>query len=229
MILKDFTISNAELKKSELFLKKRETKNKIFFKKEKNFLAFTSHDFYEYFEVKYMPFLYFERVKDLKSVIYLCKKAKKKEKIGEKEIWFGTYYENEIVNGYIPNVFIKWIDYHKGYGLFALSNLKKDSFIGVYTGHVRKHKKRLDRKNGYCFEYQTLFSKKTPFTIDAKYGGNYTRFINHSFNPNLSLFLAYCKNIMHIILVTNRDIEKEEELTYDYGENYWKKREKPRD
>ena len=137
--------------------------------------------------------------------------------------------ENEIVTGYIPNVFIKRIDHYKGYGLFALSNLKKDSFIGVYTGYIRKHKKRLDRKNGYCFEYQTLFSKKTPFTIDAKYGGNYTRFINHSYKPNLSLFLAYCKNIMHIILVTNRDIEKGEELTYDYGENYWKKREKPKD
>ena len=79
-------------------------------------------------------------------------------------------------------------------------------------------------------------------TIDAKYSGNYTRFINHSCSPNvkvnslllcLSRLTFICQQVanvswdydeiqlIHMCFYTDKLIKKGEELTIDYGEAWW--------
>lgn len=212
-----------------IFLKKRISGNVTLLKEGDSFVELDGDRFFEKFEVEYINTLYFQNIKTLKKVLSSCCRGVEAENISEKEIWLGTYYRDEILKGTSPSIYIKWIGNEKGYGVFAKKDLKRGSFIGNYSGVLRKHKKSLDRKNGYCFEYQTGESKKTPFTVDAKYLGNHTRFINHGSSPNLALFNAYLMGITHIILMTKRDVKRDEELTYDYGPDYWKKRAKPVD
>lgn len=207
------------------YLKKQEIKKPILLKKEKRIEFLTKEDFEKYFDVKYLPNLYIENLATLRRIIKKCQKALKQEYIGKKEEWLGTYLKEKIQNGITQDVYIKWQDPYKEYGVFALKDIKKHSYIGEYTGILRKHKRKLDKKNGYCFAYQ--IKEKSSFTIDAKYMGNYLRFINHSYSPNLDLHMAY-DGILHIILMTNKDIKKDEELTYNYGSSYWKKRENPK-
>jgi len=213
------------LEESYRYLKKGKGRKNILIKIKDKIENFSCERFEKFFDVEYLSNLYFKDIKILRKAVLKCKKAIRMGYIAEKEIWLGTYYSEEIEQGDTSKVYIKWIDPYKEYGLFALEELREDCFIGEYTGLVRRHKSRLDKKNGYCFEYQIGY--KSPFTIDAKYCGNYLRFINHSYKPNLSLFPAYYRGIIHIIMKTNRSVKKDEELTYDYGPNYWKKREDP--
>ena len=62
------------------------------------------------------------------------------------------------------------------------------------------------------------------FVIDAEKGGNLTRFINHSDQPNLEPIGVFWKGSLHIILRSLKKIQKGEQLTYDYGADYWSRR-----
>jgi hypothetical protein len=206
---------------------KQKQLNNILIKKNEIIQKITPKDFFELFNVEYLPNLYFQDKKILKKIIKKCKKRVKNGSIYEKEIWLGIYHKDKINSSFSAPVYLKWIDDCKGYGLFALCDLKKDTYIGEYTGVVRKHKRQLDKKNSYCFEYKLGDEKKAKFTIDAKYMGNYVRFINHSYSPNIMPYAAYTNGVIHIILKTNSDVFKGQELFYDYGPTYWKKREAP--
>ena len=209
------------------FLVKQKMDKPILMMKDSKVEKISPEEFYKIFEVEYLPSLLIKELSVLKKIIKRCNKQIKAGNISEKEIWNGTYFENEIKNYPASPVYIKWINERKGYGLFALHDLKKDTYIGEYTGEVRKFKIRQDDRNSYCFEYQIGESSKSHFTIDAKYMGNMVRFINHDYSPNLATLAAYSNSIIHIIVKTARFIPKDAELTYDYGTRYWKKREKP--
>lgn len=218
---------NLVTKESLLFLKKQSTDKLPLFMNDGKISRLSPEEFFNIFEVEYLPNLLFEDLKILKKVIKSCKRQIKLGNIAEREIWAGTFYEEEIKKFSIPKVYIKWIDERKGFGLFALTDLKKDTFIGEYSGLVKKFKSRIDSKNSYCFEYQIGSRRNSHFTIDAKYMGNHVRFINHSYSPNLSTFAALVGQIIHIVMKTSKSVAKDTELTYDYGPRYWKKREEP--
>ena len=177
-------------------------------------------------EIRYCCKLSFDSEKIEKKVKKLCIQAGKDGCLTKENIWFGLYYENEINAHFIPDVYIKWIDLVKEYGLFANTDFRPNAFLGEYTGNIRKCNKIIDDKNSYLFEYNIGY-KKTSFTIDAREKGSLIRFVNHSFKPNIIPLSVYLDGAMHIIFKTNREIKKDEELTYDYGPNYWKRREKP--
>lgn len=68
---------------------------------------------------------------------------------------------------------------------------------------------------------------RTPetFICDAKYFGNFTRFINHSCEPNvigIRTFTAHQDDrFPYISFFANRDIQAGEEVTLNYGDYYW--------
>jgi uncharacterized protein len=64
------------------------------------------------------------------------------------------------------------------------------------------------------------------FVIDATQG-NLTRFINHSFTPNLRPVHVYYAGFYHLIFLAMQRIEKGTQLSYSYGKNYWYLRGKP--
>uniref|UniRef100_A0A6G1SJB3 Histone-lysine N-methyltransferase EHMT1 n=1 Tax=Aceria tosichella TaxID=561515 RepID=A0A6G1SJB3_9ACAR len=63
------------------------------------------------------------------------------------------------------------------------------------------------------------------FVCDAKFYGNFTRFINHSCEPNVVGIRTFTthqdQRFPHISFFTNQDIPAGTELTLNYGDSYW--------
>jgi SET domain-containing protein len=177
-------------------------------------------------QLNFLHNLAFSKTEVFDKIVKICAKAAKKEELERRQKWLGALFSDEIEKGSFPDVLIRWIDEKIGYGVFAERDLPPFSFIGEYTGEVRK-RKRADKNNNYCFDYTVISSKKPPFIIDAEKKGNITRFINHSSDPNLEPISVYSGGIMHVILWTRRWVKKGEQLHYDYGPAYWKKRSPP--
>lgn len=176
---------------------------------------------------KYLDHLQFDRFSVLKKISSFSKKATLNRQWAEEQLWLGKYFKEEILKPQIRNVYLKWIDEEVGWGVFALKDLQKMEFISCYTGVVRKYTKR-DEMNSYCFEFHLLPQEKTPFTIDGREKGGIGRYLNHDANPNLVNVLATIDGMTHVIFYTSKVISKGEQLTFDYGPAYWKKRPPPR-
>ncbi len=188
---------------------------------------FTKEEFSNYMEVEYISNLEFENPKIFNWLINKCIWANRNGYISYKQKWLGAYFEKEIFSGHTADVSIKWINSTKEFGLVTNVDLPEKKYVGEYVGLVHPFHKRIDNRNSYCFEYLIGYEYKTKHTIDARDKGNIIRFINHSFLPNLTPVSVLCGGIMHIIFRTNKFIKKGSELTYDYGPNYWQKRENP--
>jgi SET domain-containing protein len=149
-----------------------------------------------------------------------------KKKIPTQNDWLVALYENQMHAMPEEVLEIRWINRDIGYGVFAKKDLPEYTFIGEYTGLVRRRKLFGDHKNNYCFRYQ-IGPYLSRFVIDAKFKGNSTRMINHCDDPNAKPHsLITSDGIAHIIICTNRFIAKGEELTYDYGPEFWRRRRK---
>ena len=101
-----------------------------------------------------------------------------------------------------------------GRGVIAKEHIDEGRRIIEYTGE-RITNAEADRR--YPFDeakpqHTFLFSVNSRTIIDAAYGGNVARFINHSCDPN-------CEAVIergHVFIHALRDIEPGEELGYDY-------------
>jgi len=122
---------------------------------------------------------------------------------------------------------IRYIGPEVGYGVFATESIKSGAYLGSYLGKIRLFDILNDGMNNYLFSYPMPGPRERSLTIDAEECGNFTRFINHSFSPNLKPMPAYRDGIFHIILVADLDIKKGQQLSYNYGVNYWYLRRPP--
>lgn len=175
----------------------------------------------------FIPVLDFQDFSVYRDVADRIEKLKKKGELTQEQLWLGSYYKNEMLSLFFPDVIVRWIDDSLGWGVFAAKAFKKMEFIAEYCGKVRR-RKRADRHNAYCFEYVGAPHVPTPYTIDAQDQGGIARFINHSAQPNLRSVLATVDGISHVILIVDRPISKGTQLLYDYGSDYWHHRTKPR-
>lgn len=198
----------------------------IYRTQEKKFDYLSKEEVKEHFKIDYLDHLEFAHLKDLLWTSHKCKKKLLEPNIKRKNHWIDSLYGTSFLTRKFPKTYIKWISSLVGYGLFSSEDIPQYSFIGEYTGIVRKRAWKLDKYNDYIFGYVTATSS-TPFVIDAQNKGNYTRFINHSDESNLYSTWLIIRNICHIILVTKEFIPKDTQLTYDYGQTYWKKRTSP--
>ena len=148
----------------------------------------------------------------------------KNQGVREHSLIMGAKYFNEIEGSYLPNVSIRWINENLGYGLFAEEQLEAESYIGEYTGIVRKYDRR--NANHYTYEYPVLDDTGKSYVIDAT-SGYLTRFINHSFSPNLKPVYAFYQGFYHVIFISMHTIEKGTQLSFNYGYNYWYTRGQP--
>lgn len=156
----------------------------------------------------------------------LCAYADKKGYIGNLARWLGKLHAHEMNDEALADVRIDFISKEKGHGLFTNTFIKKWSYVGQYAGLVRRRRFILPRLNDYCFMYPREWFSFKLFTIDSEKHGNYTRFINHSDYPNLESIGVFKEGAMHVIFRAIEDILPGSELTYHYGDVYWKKREK---
>lgn len=187
----------------------------------------TPLEFEEAMGVCYLSQLEFLNSTLQRKIELRCKSADKKRTLDPKQKWLGSYYSQEIRKGSHPDVTIRWIDTVLGYGVFANRMIRKHTYIGEYAGVVRKRSFFNRLSNLYCFDYTIGYGLSTPFVIDARRYGNFTRFINHSSKPNVETASVFCDGMMHVILYAITDIAQDAQLLCNYGQKYWEKRDEP--
>ncbi|MCF7815902.1 MAG: SET domain-containing protein [Candidatus Pacebacteria bacterium] len=106
-----------------------------------------------------------------------------------------------------------------GLGLFATTEFKKGDFIIEYTGE-RISDEEANRRGG---RYLFILNKKN--VIDGKGRENKARYINHSCKPNAEA--EFDEDDMKIRILARRLIKSGEEITYDYGKEFWNEYIKP--
>jgi uncharacterized protein len=101
-----------------------------------------------------------------------------------------------------------------GSGVFAVRRISKGTRILEYVGerlsHARVNRRYEDHDENNAHTF--LFSVDRNVVIDATVGGNESRFINHSCDPN-------CESVIEnrrVFIDALRTIEPGEELGYDY-------------
>ncbi len=179
------------------------------------------------FKISYAPALDFAKLSHFHKLTRKTAKFHRKGYLDDEQIWLGTYFQEEILSAPLPPVRLRWIDSDLGWGVFADKDLNPMEYIGEYAGLVRC-KKRSDSKNSYCFEMSIAPGERTRYTIDALDQGGISRFINHSSIPNLSSALATVRDLSHVVLFVSKFVSKGEQLCYDYGADYWKRRTQPK-
>lgn len=98
-----------------------------------------------------------------------------------------------------------------GLGLFATEDIKKGDFILEYTG------KKIPTKVADELTGRYLFEIDEEWTIDGSPKSNTARYINHSCDPNTEAET----HDGHILISAVKPIPAGEELTIDYGEEYY--------
>jgi SET domain-containing protein len=98
-----------------------------------------------------------------------------------------------------------------GFGLFATAPLKKGEFVLEYTGEKIPTRIADESDSRYLFEIDD------EWTIEGSSLSNTARYINHSCRPNVEAIIEDG----HIMIYTTRAIKAGEELTIDYGEEYF--------
>lgn len=172
---------------------------------------------------RYINHLAFNSKETYLEIKRLCKEVIDSEKRDKSVEWAGLKYRNEVLYGVVNDVYIQWIDDRFGFGLFANKSMEEGEFIGEYTGLVRPVTYFFANVNPYCFRYPLYEIGYKIYTIDAQDMFNETSFINHSNSPNCDSTVTMNNSLLHMCIITNRKVEKGEQLTYDYGNNLWRK------
>lgn len=191
---------------------------------DKEVLEYSVESFERIFKVSYIQSNVFFTFSFLQKVMRDCPWLLCHTVLGYEHRRLGSFFRKKLSDGFIEDVAIKWVSEQKGHGLFAMQDFAKDTYIGEYVGIVRKIKRFAPDVNEYCMHYPSRFFSYNYYIIDAKEAANETRFINHSDAPNLRPVCIIDRALLHTVFFTTRAIHKGEELTFDYGKDYWRKR-----
>lgn len=99
----------------------------------------------------------------------------------------------------------------KGHGLFALKPIKKGDFILEYIG------KKIPTPLADTLTTRYLFEIDEKWTIDGSERSNAARYINHSCDPNCEVYIEKGRIMIYAV----KNIAIGEELSYDYGDEYF--------
>lgn len=104
-----------------------------------------------------------------------------------------------------------------GLGLFAEEEIEKGEYIIDYVGEILPNAQCEDHPGKYLFEVDDHF------TVDGSSRENIARYINHACKPNAEVEIEQGEINIYAI----KRIESGEEITYDYGKEYFNEFIKP--
>ncbi|KAH8080289.1 SET domain-containing protein [Cristinia sonorae] len=121
---------------------------------------------------------------------------------------------------------------NKGWGIFAAQYIPAHTFLGIYSGEYvtdreGEHRGSLYNNFGrsYLFDLDFWYLKHdgeddVKFTIDAFHAGNFTRYLNHSCDPNCKINAVYINEANRdkplITIFTCQNVRSGEELCFSY-------------
>lgn len=105
------------------------------------------------------------------------------------------------------------------WGLYALEPIAAKEMIIEYVGEsirqqVAEHREKSYLKTGIGSSYLFRIDENT--VVDATKKGGIARFINHCCNPSCTAKIIKVEGSKRIVIYALRDIDANEELTYDY-------------
>ncbi|TKX20343.1 histone-lysine N-methyltransferase-2 [Elsinoe australis] len=106
-----------------------------------------------------------------------------------------------------------------GWGLYSEENIPAGDLIIEYVGEKVRQKVADNREEMYDRQgvgSSYLFRMVDDEIIDATKKGGIARFINHSCTPNCTAKIIKVEGTRRIVIYALKDIEKNDELTYDY-------------
>jgi SET domain-containing protein len=106
-----------------------------------------------------------------------------------------------------------------GLGLFTTVPMKKGDCIIEYVGDILTTDEEVNERGG-----QYLFEVSKKKTIDGSLRSNTARYINHSCRPNCEVDIIKTR----VFIYAKRNIKPGEELSYDYGKDFWNEYIKPK-
>jgi len=101
-----------------------------------------------------------------------------------------------------------------GLGLFATKVIKRSAYIATYRGRIvsAEEARKLEQRGA-----KYMFELNTKWVIDGSPRWNVARYINHSCWPNATPVVGKGR----ITFVALRTISPGEEITYNYGPEYF--------
>jgi SET domain-containing protein len=157
--------------------------------------------------------------KKIRNRVLVCQDLTKKS-------WLESLLIPDPEDGCLNDLEVRYVNPSVGFGVFCSKDITRYSFVGEYLGFVRRRKLSFLSESDYVFGYN-IRTKATSWVIDAEKMGNSTRFINHSYEPNLICSSWIKDGLSHVGFFAKRRILAHEQLTFDYGPSFWKKRPYP--
>lgn len=107
----------------------------------------------------------------------------------------------------------------QGLGLFAARELEPQTMVIEYIGELIRVELSNKREKEYEAQHRGIYMFRLDHdtVIDATMCGGLARYVNHSCQPNCFAEYLNFGDRSHIVIITNRHIEKGEELCYDYN------------
>ena len=125
------------------------------------------------------------------------------------------FYNNYSNPKYLPIKMKQSEIKNAGKGIFAIKNIKKDELIETCPFLLENKKKVQGILQDYYFDASNYGKNKIIFPL------GYCGIYNHSPNNNAN----YYQGSNHTIkIIANQIIYKGDEITINYGDNYWKSR-----
>ncbi|KAF2633685.1 hypothetical protein BU25DRAFT_464881 [Macroventuria anomochaeta] len=117
------------------------------------------------------------------------------------------------------NTDLRWLDNMLNIGTCALQSFKNVFILGEYAGELIPIEVSTDSK--YLFDINDE-DNETMACVDSVSFGDWTKYINHSYNANAVFQVVRVGEEARVVCKTRRRGREGEEVTIDYRENYWK-------
>lgn len=102
------------------------------------------------------------------------------------------------------------------YGVIAEVDIPARKYVIEYTG-ILYSRRNFKKIKDWIYVWTVGCLEPSYWVLDGKFNGSGAEFVNHSCDPNLQP-IFYGKRLYYKSL---RPIKKGEELTIDYGDDYW--------
>ncbi|WP_143406476.1 SET domain-containing protein-lysine N-methyltransferase [Estrella lausannensis] len=197
----------------------------LFQDKGKAIDALLTEHFEERFDIRLIPSLTCPSYSLLKESIRQCPFSYRYTALGSEMKRKGSLYREELFHMKQSPCSVRFVDEMKGFGLFAEKRLTHGEWIGEYCGLLTKlEREELD--TDYIVHYPTRFFSMNLFGVDAKKKCNLMRFANHKDRPNAAAEYLLDRGLLHLAFFAIGEIAPGEEITIDYGRDYWMNRSK---
>ncbi|PGH07424.1 hypothetical protein GX51_01723 [Blastomyces parvus] len=114
----------------------------------------------------------------------------------------------------------------RGIGVRTLRSIKEGELIGEYVGEYVGEISHRDYCRDYTYALCHTLRERSIGVIDAAIYGNWTRYMNHSCRAGAIFVSAVVEDRVCVLVRAIRDIEMYEEITVDYGAEYFMPRDR---